>query len=359
MHLSSPSFRVPRFVLKLTRGNRSMGTYRRRRSASAIRSTRSSTAMLYAACASRIRAWAPCSGLKIIYKNITLKTTSSRYIVIVAALSSIRKIMLEAVLGVNLMCVGAAFVGLGVAGARSSAAALLVDFEDGTDVFDMSADVAVYGALLTAAGALALLSLAPRCRRASACLAMGTLFLSVSMTMAWLFGLTWLVRYGHVPALDARLRTYDTDRLCWDGLVFAPPVAVNMKNCFARDGRVVCALCRSEYYAGEATAMRAYRPVVALAAILVFFAQTALLLILFLAETKRWFLKDLRRTRAGYDDESDATTVYQTIPLPPPPPPSPAKTTSAPDYEYYATPRNSGSARPVVLEDTPLHQIVI
>lgn len=269
--------------------------------------------------------------------------------------------MLEAALGVNLVCAGAAFVGLGVAGARSSAAALLVDFEDGTDVFDMSADVAVYGALLTAAGALALLSLVPRCRRASACLAMGALLLSISMTMAWLFGLTWLVRYGRAPALDARLRTYDTDRLCWDGLVFAPPAALNMKNCFARDGRVMCALCRSEYYASEATALRKYRTVVALGAIVAFLAQGALLLVLFLAETKRWFLRDLRRARD--DDDSDATSVYQTIPsppLPPPPPPSPspARTASAPDYEYYATPRNSAD-RPVVLEDTPLHRIVI
>ncbi|UOQ18888.1 ARIF-1 [Olene mendosa nucleopolyhedrovirus] len=324
--------------------------------------------------------------------------------------------MFAAVLGGNLLCAGAAFVCLGVAAMRSSSFALIVDLEDGTDVFDMNTDIVVYGALLTIAGVFAVVSSsAPRYQRACVCLAMGALFLSVSMTMACLFGMNWLVRYGHVPALDARLRTYDTDRLCWDGLVFAPPVAVNMKNCFARDARIVCALCRSEYYANEATAMRAYRPIVVLAVIVMFFAQIVLLVVLILDEMKRLVVSDLRQTLAplNYDSvaqesstnaSTNSTTIYQTLPPPPPPTPTPSSlslpvkiertnnaahdthenvdmdnknTASAPDYEYYATPRNYdfkgverahiytpmtktlAADRLVALENTPLHQIAI
>nr|ANS71002.1 actin rearrangement inducing factor-1 [Lymantria dispar multiple nucleopolyhedrovirus] len=321
--------------------------------------------------------------------------------------------MIEAVLGPNLLCTGAAFVWLGAAGLRSPALSIIIDFEDGSDVCNFSLDVLVYGLLLIAAGTFALLSLMPYFKRTTTCLAIGALLLSTCMTMAWLFGINWVIQYGHVPALDAQLRTYDTDRQCWDGIVFAPPVAINAKNCFMRDDRVVCALCRSEYYRNEPTVIRSYRMVVALGAIVLLLLQGSLLLALFLAETRRWIARDLGRVvsrnggggggvvgganidsvasgggSAVHRSSSADGFTYQS--LPPPPPPDASEQAlcqrcaleqtkaSAPDYEYYSAPRHRHNGEllarahiytpltktphkndGILVENTPLHRIEV
>ncbi|AAM95029.1 putative actin-rearrangement-inducing factor [Mamestra configurata nucleopolyhedrovirus B] len=205
---------------------------------------RSSTVSLYSSCARLICACASYTGLYNKNKNIITHTNSNKYMAV--SLSCI-------VLSTTLNVIGCIAVTIGCMGMINPNAALIIDYENGTGMFNCSGFVFVYGVLLI-------------------CVGLGIVFLPklpwhLATTLLCLIiivclcTLSWIVRYGHVAILDVHVREHDVSASCWGGVYVNDfnNIQVPQTNCFFAGSKMYCVRCRNEYYRDEPTFVRTYR----------------------------------------------------------------------------------------------------
>lgn len=234
------------------------------------------------------------------------------------------------------LVVGVAFAVLGIAGIAESSYALLIDYANGSPVFNCSGFVFVYGVNLIIVGGGILLT--EKLHLLQYLLVFLTLLAShATLTVIVLIcTYNWVVEYGHIPALDAYVREHDRESVCWNGIVRIDynSVAFNA-NCYRIAEVAYCALCRKEYYSDELTFLKLNR----------FELAFVLMLLLTLNGYTLWKLHEIYTSSHYYYDEEDddnkitahlsASTSLESI------------SATAPPQEYYAVPKNN---RPIVLQ---------
>lgn len=159
---------------------------------------------------------------------------------------------------VSLLIAGAAFGAIGLTGIVSPNHALLIDYANGSPVFNCSGFVFVYGVVSALMGVGVLLHE----KLASHYLTLILSILSTAVTVTIIVSVAtfnWVVEYGHLAALDAYVRDHDTRAACWTGIVRNDYNSVQGKNCFSENEHVFCATCRTEYYRDEPTFIKSHR----------------------------------------------------------------------------------------------------
>lgn len=147
-----------------------------------------------------------------------------------------------------------------------------------------------------------------------------------SLHLCTLLTYPYVVRYAHVPSLDALIRTHDTDNVCWQGIKLMDineiVIFENMNSCFVKDGETLCAMCRDIYFRQEPTFFNTHRSL-----FLFFISVTTVLitvqqfnLFYYKKKSKEEIYSTIISNRPVTPSfwEKRRTTVYE--PLPPPPP---------------------------------------
>ncbi|ACI28743.1 actin rearrangement inducing factor-1 [Agrotis ipsilon multiple nucleopolyhedrovirus] len=226
---------------------------------------------------------------------------------------------------------GVALAAIGLTGIVSPKYALLIDYANGSPVFNCSGFVFMYGVdlvLMSVGGVLiALKTTTARFYAQYLLVALTILLTSASITVfVFICTYNWVVEYGHIAALDVYVRTHDTEVACWDGIVRLDYNSVQRSvgnNCFYVNEYAYCALCRHEYYSDEPTFIKSHR-------FEIIFILLALLLL------NAWTLRKLYLTNLldddGEEDDDDfqqnSTTTFSTL-------------ASSSSSDYYAVPKNN------------------
>ncbi|AUV65288.1 ARIF-1 [Alphabaculovirus myunipunctae] len=221
-------------------------------------------------------------------------------------------------------------------GVASSRYALLIDYENGSPLFNCSAFALMYGVVMMTIGAAVACNYHRTVRGYSV---VGTLTtISIVVVLAFLCTMNWVVQFGHLPALDVLVRDYDNDAACWDGIVVRDyneilPSGIIASNCFVEHELTFCVRCRNEYRRGEPTFIKTHRfeLVFALFALLTFNLWS--LWWLYHAEPSSIEVLSTSSITTDDDDEDDISfdeNIYKTprnnrpvsdaLLLPPPPP---------------------------------------
>ncbi|AIZ48593.1 arif-1 [Agrotis segetum nucleopolyhedrovirus B] len=223
---------------------------------------------------------------------------------------------------------GVALAAIGLTGIVSPNYALLIDYANGSPVFNCSGFVFMYGVdlvLMSVGGALMALKTSTAQFYAQYLLVVLTILsTSASITViVFICTYNWVVEYGHIAALDVYVRTHDTGVACWSGIVRLDYNSVQRSpgnNCFYINEYAYCALCRHEYYRDEPTFIKSHR-------FEIIFILLALLLL------NVWTLRKLYLTKEhDHDDDDDfqqnSTTTFSTL-------------TSSSSDQHYAVPKNN------------------
>ncbi|QNV47862.1 actin rearranging factor 1 [Alphabaculovirus altersperidaniae] len=257
-------------------------------------------------------------------KKITTQTISSKSMAV--ALSCIARSIVTVVIGV-------VFTVLGIIGIVECKYALLIDYANGSPVFNCSGFVFVYGvnAIIVGAGVL----LTKKLHLLQHLLVFLTLLAShTTLTViVMICTYNWVVEYGHIPALDAYVREHDRESVCWGGITRLDYNSVRFgANCYKIGELAYCAVCRREYYSDELTFIKSNR----------FELAFVLILLLALNGYTLWKLHEAYTTPYYHcrDDEDDAkstTTILQS---------------STPTVDgHYAVPKNN---KPVATAPTAI-----
>lgn len=222
------------------------------------------------------------------------------------------------------LTVGVALAAIGAIGLASPHRyALLIDYADGFSVFNCSGFVFAYGTVLSliAIGFV----ITPRKLNNLLVLVLNVFSVFTAVSIIVLIAtFHWVVEYGHVPALDARIRSHDKESACWDGIVKSDYDynSIYGENCYLINEQLFCALCRTKYIVGEATFVKSNRFVI------------VYMLIILLCLNIWTLCKLYAGDFYSNDDASSSTTIteeYYAVPksnkiiedtllLPPPPP---------------------------------------
>ncbi|QEI03510.1 ARIF-1 [Spodoptera cosmioides nucleopolyhedrovirus] len=261
-------------------------------------------------------------------KNITTQTISSKNMAV--ALSCIARSVVTVVVGV-------VFAVLGIAGISDSRYALLIDYANGSPVFNCSGFVFVYGVNLIIVGAGILLT--KKLHSMQYLLVFLTLLAShAALTVIVLIcTYNWVVEYGHIPALDAHVREHDKKSVCWNGIVRLDYNSVGGgfdANCYRIGEIAYCALCRKEYYSDEVTFLKSNR----------FEVAFVLVLLLTLNGYTLWKLHEIYTTSHyttshHYDEDDDIKKITAQLST------STSLESISTPTPYYAVPKNN---KPIV-----------
>jgi hypothetical protein len=152
---------------------------------------------------------------------------------------------------------------------------LILDYENGSEVMNFSGVLIAYGLIIVGGSAFN--------KFTTPLTTAGTI-----TTIVILFTLDWFIDYGHVPRLDVVYRDYDTESVCWDGIVKMDNNAIQNLNCFTvmyKQLEEYCALCRSEYYMGEPTFLKTRRFTIIIFPVYVLLLQITQLYYIYKKET--------------------------------------------------------------------------
>lgn len=231
------------------------------------------------------------------------------------------------------LVVGVAFAILGIAGISESSYALIIDYANGSPVFNCSGFVLVYGVNLVIVGGGILFTDKLHCLQyLLVCL---TLLAShATLTVIVLIcTYNWVVEYGHIPALDAYVREHDRESVCWNGIVRLDYNSLAFDtNCYRIAETTYCALCRKEYYSDEMTFLKLNR----------FELAFVLVLLLTLNGYTLWKLHEIYTSSHYYHHDNKVTAQLSTSTSL-----ESISATAPPPQEYYAVPKNN---KPIILE---------
>lgn len=162
--------------------------------------------------------------------------------------------------------VGVALAAIGLCGIVSPKYALLIDYANGSPVFNCNGFVFVYGVdlVLMSLGMLLIKHHEPFAQYFMVLLTI--LATSASVTViVFICTFNWVVEYGHIAVLDVYMRTHDTEVDCWQGIIRTDFNSVSVQNgragnnCFSTNEHTYCASCRNEYYRDEPTFIKLHR----------------------------------------------------------------------------------------------------